>query len=267
MDAGQDGVHRIVRRRLGEVGYGVVELSDPGDRQRLERHLAAMRPKLEQRRGIRARLPQPPDGAAANPALRSHRPARNPAAGRRSAAQLPGGQGQREPDRLVRPHRARRPERLERQRVRGEADLRMRRASGVEAVEQVLSSQRVLDDCPTLREPPVARPAALARLGPREIVISDRDQPVWAMIDGEEHCAPVPRVTVRNAAGAGDALAGAYLAARLERRPGALALAWAVAASSLSVQRDGCAGSYPTREQTRAEAERLASTAGWGAPA
>jgi len=110
-------------------------------------------------------------------------------------------------------------------------------------------------------------PAALARLGPREIVISDRDQPVWAMIDGEEHCAPVPRVTVRNAAGAGDALAGAYLAARLERRPGALALAWAVAASSLSVQRDGCAGSYPTREQTRAEAERLASTAGWGAPA
>jgi 2-dehydro-3-deoxygluconokinase len=98
---------------------------------------------------------------------------------------------------------------------------------------------------------------ALAELGPREVVISDRDQPVWAILDGEELVAPVPRVPVRNAAGAGDALAGAYLAARLEGRAPAIALAWGIAAASLSVQYDGCAGSYPTGAQTRAEAERL----------
>jgi 2-dehydro-3-deoxygluconokinase len=101
---------------------------------------------------------------------------------------------------------------------------------------------------------------ALVRLGPREIVISDRDQPVWAGIGGEELVAPVPRVAVRNAAGAGDALAGAYLAARLEGRAPAIALTWGVAAASLSVQRDGCAASYPSGERTRAEAQR--STAG-----
>jgi sugar/nucleoside kinase (ribokinase family) len=98
---------------------------------------------------------------------------------------------------------------------------------------------------------------ALAGLGPQEIVISDRDQPVWALHAGEELLAAVPPVAVRNAAGAGDALAGAYLAARLQGSTVATALAWAIAAASISVQRDGCAGSYPTREQTLAEAERL----------
>jgi 2-dehydro-3-deoxygluconokinase len=98
---------------------------------------------------------------------------------------------------------------------------------------------------------------ALAALGPQEIVLSDRDQPVWAMIEGEELLAPVPTVPVRNAAGAGDALAGAYLAARLQGQAPAVALNCGIAAASLSVQRDGCAGSYPTGAQTRAEAERL----------
>lgn len=102
---------------------------------------------------------------------------------------------------------------------------------------------------------------ALGALGPREIVISDRDQPVWAMIGGEELVAPVPQVAVRNAAGAGDALAGAYLAARLEGREPATALAWGIAAASLSVQRDGCATSYPTGDETRAEAKRLSAGA------
>jgi 2-dehydro-3-deoxygluconokinase len=98
---------------------------------------------------------------------------------------------------------------------------------------------------------------ALAGLGPREIVISDRDQPVWAMVNGEELVVPVPRVHMRNAAGAGDALAGAYLAARLQGEEPATALAWGIAAASLSVQREGCADSYPTGEQTVAEAQRL----------
>jgi 2-dehydro-3-deoxygluconokinase len=103
--------------------------------------------------------------------------------------------------------------------------------------------------------------AALARLGPREIVISHGAAPAWALLDGEELLVPVPQVVVRNAAGAGDALAGAYLAARLAGRPPAVALSWGIAAASLSVQRDGCAGSYPTGAQTRAEAERLTAAA------
>lgn len=102
---------------------------------------------------------------------------------------------------------------------------------------------------------------ALAGLGPREIVITDREAPVWAMIESEELLAPVPRVPVRNAAGAGDALAGAYLAARLAGEAPASALTWGVAAASLSVQRDGCAGSYPTRQQTLAAAQRLTADA------
>ena len=105
---------------------------------------------------------------------------------------------------------------------------------------------------------------ALARLGPSEIVITDRDRPVWALLGSEQLVAPVPRVPVRNAAGAGDALAGAYLAARLAGRSPATALTWGIAAASLSVQRDGCAGSYPTREQTLAAAERLTAGAGVG---
>ena len=105
---------------------------------------------------------------------------------------------------------------------------------------------------------------ALAALGPKEIVISDRDQPVWAMVGGEELVAGVPRVPVRNAAGAGDALAGAYLAARLAGHAPAIALTWGIAAASLSVQLEGCAGSYPTGEQTRAEAERMTARAAGG---
>jgi 2-dehydro-3-deoxygluconokinase len=70
---------------------------------------------------------------------------------------------------------------------------------------------------------------------------------------------PVPRVDVRNAAGAGDALAGAYLAARVRHRlDPAGALAWGVAAASWSVQRDGCAASYPQLSQTRSQLTRLA---------
>jgi 2-dehydro-3-deoxygluconokinase len=100
---------------------------------------------------------------------------------------------------------------------------------------------------------------ALGALGPSEIVISDGPHAVWAMADGEELVQAVPEVVVRNAAGAGDALAGAYLAARLQGQSPAGGLTWAVAASSLSVQREGCAGSYPTMAETMTAVGELAS--------
>jgi 2-dehydro-3-deoxygluconokinase len=65
----------------------------------------------------------------------------------------------------------------------------------------------------------------------------------WA---GEEHrCAPAP-VAVVDAAGAGDALAGTYLASRLAGMAPPDALRRGVAAASLSVGRLGCAASYPS---------------------
>ena len=100
-------------------------------------------------------------------------------------------------------------------------------------------------------------PAELAGLGPAELVLTDGSEPALAATQGEAVLQPVPSVTQRNAAGAGDALAGAYLAARLRGRAVADALGWGVAAASLSVQRDGCASSYPDLEETEAMVRSL----------
>ena len=61
----------------------------------------------------------------------------------------------------------------------------------------------------------------------------------------------VPAVAVRNAAGAGDAFAGAYLASRLLGRSPTASLAWAVAAASL----------YPELSASRAPAAELSRDA------
>lgn len=100
-------------------------------------------------------------------------------------------------------------------------------------------------------------PAELAGLGPAELVLTNGPEPALVVTHGEAVLQPVPSVTQRNAAGAGDALAGAYLAARLRGRAVADALGWGVAAASLSVQRNGCASSYPDRAQTEAMVRSL----------
>jgi 2-dehydro-3-deoxygluconokinase len=97
----------------------------------------------------------------------------------------------------------------------------------------------------------------VAALGPPEVVLTDGAEPVVGIADGVRSRQPVPPVDERNAAGAGDALAGAYLAARLKGRAPSVGLAWGVAAATLSVQRDGCATSYPSREETMELAGRL----------
>lgn len=64
---------------------------------------------------------------------------------------------------------------------------------------------------------------------------------------------PVFPVSARDTVGAGDALAGAYLWARFHAgHSPAEALAWGAAAALLSVQRDGCALSYPDAAATAA---------------
>ncbi|HEX7291869.1 MAG TPA: sugar kinase [Conexibacter sp.] len=95
---------------------------------------------------------------------------------------------------------------------------------------------------------PVTLRALLAD-GPDELVLSDGGDPAVAFDGATGWRQPAPDVPVRNAGGAGDALAGAYLAARLRGEDVARSLAWGVAAASLSVGRDGCAAGYPSADE------------------
>jgi 2-dehydro-3-deoxygluconokinase len=103
-------------------------------------------------------------------------------------------------------------------------------------------------------------PAALRELlgdGRGELVVTDGAGAAVAMEGERAWRQPVAVVDVRNAGGAGDALAGAYLAARLRGEDVPRSLAWGVAAASLSVQREGCASGYPSAEETAAMLSEL----------
>jgi 2-dehydro-3-deoxygluconokinase len=93
--------------------------------------------------------------------------------------------------------------------------------------------------------------------GPAELVLTDGHEPAIVGAGREAMRQRVPQVVATNAAGAGDALAGAYLASRLGGRPPAESLGWGVAAATLSVERDGCAASYPNLAETASLVERL----------
>lgn len=82
--------------------------------------------------------------------------------------------------------------------------------------------------------------------GPREIVVTDGAAGALVHTADTVHRVPAPRVDVVDTAGAGDALAGAYMAGRLAGAGPAEALVPAVIASALSCRRAGCARSYPT---------------------
>ena len=92
---------------------------------------------------------------------------------------------------------------------------------------------------------------------PAEVVLTNGGLPATVVVGDTVTRQVVPGVPVISAGGAGDALAGAYLAARVRDKPPATALAWGVAAATLSVQRPGCADSYPTASQVRDLASRL----------
>ena len=69
----------------------------------------------------------------------------------------------------------------------------------------------------------------------------------WSRVD-------VPAASAVDTAGAGDALAGAYLAARTSAAAPGAALELAVRAATASVRRRGCAASYPTADELAREA-------------
>jgi 2-dehydro-3-deoxygluconokinase len=86
-----------------------------------------------------------------------------------------------------------------------------------------------------------------------ELVVTRGGRGSVLVAGGTRTAVPALEVEVVDAAGAGDALAGAYLAGRLAGREPRQALALGAAAAGLSCRARGCALSYPSRD----EVERL----------
>ncbi|HET7568685.1 MAG TPA: PfkB family carbohydrate kinase [Gaiellaceae bacterium] len=80
-----------------------------------------------------------------------------------------------------------------------------------------------------------------------ELVVTTGSRGASVLAGGAWAEVSAPAVEVVDAAGAGDALAGCYLAERVRASEPAEALRVAVAAASLSCTRRGCAASYPDR--------------------
>jgi 2-dehydro-3-deoxygluconokinase len=96
--------------------------------------------------------------------------------------------------------------------------------------------------------------ALAAALGVAELVLTRGENGAVLVIEGALHTAPAPAVSVVDPAGAGDALAGGYLAARLQGEPPHRALTLGVIAAALSCRVRGCALSYPSRDEVVAAA-------------
>jgi 2-dehydro-3-deoxygluconokinase len=82
-----------------------------------------------------------------------------------------------------------------------------------------------------------------------ELIVTSGSGGAAVLTDGAWSAVPAPSVTVVDAGGAGDALAGCYLAERSRGRPAADALRVAIVAASLSCMGAGCAASYPQRAE------------------
>lgn len=91
----------------------------------------------------------------------------------------------------------------------------------------------------------------LAALGPtpREVVVTSGASPALLFTRDATFRMQPPAVEVVNAAGAGDAVAGTYLASRLTGVAPEEALVLAVVAGSVSCGRSGCARGYPSTEE------------------
>jgi 2-dehydro-3-deoxygluconokinase len=94
--------------------------------------------------------------------------------------------------------------------------------------------------------------------GPSELVVTAGANGAAVAAGGEVLTIRAPAVDAVDAAGAGDALSGAYLAARIRGLDPESALRRGVAAAALSCRAFGCALSYPTGAEIEALAERLA---------
>jgi ribokinase len=92
---------------------------------------------------------------------------------------------------------------------------------------------------------PVAR---LQSLGVRSVVLTQGPAGATLCADDSSHAIAAPPVAIVDTTGAGDCLAGWFVAERLRGTQPAAALATAVAAASLSCARLGAQISFPTRD-------------------
>jgi sugar/nucleoside kinase (ribokinase family) len=90
---------------------------------------------------------------------------------------------------------------------------------------------------------------ALARSGPREIVLTHRDG-LLVLADGVEHAAPFIPDALRGRSGRGDTCVGSYLSRRLTHDPAESTL-WSAAVTSLKLEAEG-----PVR-RTPADVQRM----------
>jgi 2-dehydro-3-deoxygluconokinase len=95
--------------------------------------------------------------------------------------------------------------------------------------------------------------------GPGEVIVTRGPEPASLFTAERTYSVRPPAVEVVNAAGAGDALAGAYLASRLSGSEPGAALVRAVVAASASCRRGGCARAYPSATEVEEEARNLAA--------
>jgi 2-dehydro-3-deoxygluconokinase len=93
--------------------------------------------------------------------------------------------------------------------------------------------------------------------GPRELVVTAGPEGAAVAAGGEVVRIGAPPVEAVDAAGAGDALAGAYLAERIGGGEPDWALCLGVAAAALSCRAFGCALSYPAPAEVEALAAEL----------
>ncbi|NXY99719.1 ribokinase [Streptomyces sp. BR123] len=102
-----------------------------------------------------------------------------------------------------------------------------------------------------LTDPRQAAAALLERV-PEVVVTLGAAGALYAARGREPYAVPAPRVRAVDSTAAGDTFAGALAVALGEGRPVREALAWAVTAASLSVQRPGAQDSMPVRAETDA---------------
>ncbi|GAA4199388.1 sugar kinase [Actinocatenispora rupis] len=91
--------------------------------------------------------------------------------------------------------------------------------------------------------------AALAKLGPRHVLVKRGSRGSYALLDGAAHDAAPQRVPVVDPVGAGDAFASAYLAELIGGRPADECLAAASAAGAFAVTVPGDWEGLPSREE------------------
>ncbi|WP_250033245.1 sugar kinase [Paractinoplanes maris] len=95
-------------------------------------------------------------------------------------------------------------------------------------------------------------PAALAELGPAEVIVKDGGRGCVALIDGERHTVPALGVTVVDPVGAGDAFVAGYLADRLAGATAVDRLTTAIAAGAFAVTVPGDCEGAPSRAELAA---------------